>query len=323
MLYSGKILEMNLLERVNHPNYFLAIGKLHTGYIRSFSQNYEAIKEYYNKLNYYKDVITSRLKRNVYRLNKNYPNNFSLHNSNILLMQKDYHRVYNLLKHFRKIKADFKPLNETDFLNFKANYYIYVKFLMVFAITNFNFEAKKDTIIDFNNLNLTFEFKKWQIELKTVDGDILLKIKQEKEYSILISILNDKAGKYDEILSAYPIEVETKHILLSIDDIDSFRRIEQIILRGMIYTTNSFDLCPFCGEKMSFDEKKGEFICFHCRQKIVKKYCDIKKENYFETSIDSFVPKELIKKDAFYHYRNITNYNSKAEFICPYCNKVH
>ena len=30
---------------------------------------------------------------------------------------------------------------------------------------------------DFNNLNLTFEFKKWQIELKTVDGDILLKIK--------------------------------------------------------------------------------------------------------------------------------------------------
>lgn len=88
MLYSGKILEMNLLERVNHPNYFLAIGKLHTGYIRSFSQNYEAIKEYYNKLNYYKDVITSRLKRNVYRLNKNYPNNFSLHNSNILLMQK-------------------------------------------------------------------------------------------------------------------------------------------------------------------------------------------------------------------------------------------
>lgn len=323
MLYSGKILEMNLLESVNHPNYFLAIGKLHTGYIRSFSQNYETIKEYYNKLNYYKDVITSRLKRNVYHLNKNYPNNFSLHNSNILLMQKDYHRVYNLLKHFRKIKADFKPLNETDFLNFKANYYIYVKFLMVFAITNFNFEAQNDTIIDFNNLNLIFEFKKWQIELKTVDGDILLKIKQEKEYSILISILNDKTGKYDEILPAYPIEVETKHILLSIDDIDSFRRIEQIILRGMIYTTNSFDLCPFCGEKMSFDEKKGEFICFHCRQKIVKKYCDIKKENYFETSIDSFVPKELIKKDAFYHYRNITNYNSKAEFICPYCNKVH
>ena len=58
-------------------------------------------------------------------------------------------------------------------------------------------------------------------------------------------------------------------------------------------------------------------------KKDIEKLCKEAKENYFETSIDSFVPKELIKKDAFYHYRNITNYNSKAEFICPYCNKVH
>lgn len=104
MLYSGKILEMNLLERVNHPNYFLALGKLHTGYIRNFSKNYEVINNYYKKLSYDSEILKTRLKRNVYRYNRGYQSNFPLHNSNILQMQKDYHRVYHLLKHFKKIK---------------------------------------------------------------------------------------------------------------------------------------------------------------------------------------------------------------------------
>ena len=40
LIYTNQTIEINLLERVNHLNYFLALGKLHIGYSRSFEAYY-------------------------------------------------------------------------------------------------------------------------------------------------------------------------------------------------------------------------------------------------------------------------------------------
>ena len=72
LMYASNKLEFNLLERVNHIQYFLAIGKLHTGYIRDFNKYYDIAKVYYDRMNLIYTTLSARLKRNVYRLNKNY-----------------------------------------------------------------------------------------------------------------------------------------------------------------------------------------------------------------------------------------------------------
>lgn len=325
MLYSGKILEMNLLERVNHPNYFLALGKLHTGYIRNFSKNYEVINNYYKKLSYDSEILKTRLKRNVYRYNRGYQSNFPLHNSNILQMQKDYHRVYHLLKHFKKIKKNLEILSNDEFLSFKENYKRFVKIITIFAIINFNFGNVNGEKIDFNNLLLNFQFKNWKLVLKENNKGILIELSKDKKYDVLITIMDEFQGPYDEIIPAFPIDINCEQIVLSLDDIDSFRRIEQIILKGMIMSTNSFSDCPFCGEAMTkLDNKlEEEYVCYHCRQIITKKHCNEKNKDYYLTNIDGFKPTEFVKHDAIYHYRNITKCNQVGQFICPCCQKIH
>ena len=64
---SCSTLEFNYLERVNHWDYFLAIGKLHTGYARNFGKYYNKSKELFDRMSLINQALTTRLKRNVYR----------------------------------------------------------------------------------------------------------------------------------------------------------------------------------------------------------------------------------------------------------------
>ena len=240
-------------------------------------------------------------------------------------MQKDYHRVYHLLKHFKKIKKNLEILSNDEFLSFKENYKRFVKIITIFAIINFNFGNVNGEKIDFNNLLLNFQFKNWKLVLKENNKGILIELSKDKKYDVLITIMDEFQGPYDEIIPAFPIDINCEQIVLSLDDIDSFRRIEQIILKGMIMSTNSFSDCPFCGEAMTkLDNKlEEEYVCYHCRQIITKKHCNEKNKDYYLTNIDGFKPTEFVKHDAIYHYRNITKCNQVGQFICPCCQKIH
>lgn len=319
MIFSSKILEMNLLERTNHANYFLALAKLQTGYIRDFSKNYETIKKDYNKLKFLYESISTRLSARVYRLNKNYPKNLSIHNSNILHMQRDYHRVYLTLKNLKKLKGEIEAINEIDLKKLKENYFYYLEILSIFSIINFNFEINNKSKIDFNNLDLNFNLYNYSLNLKKLDDKLLFEIKNDITYTILLTIGKQKDTSYDETISAFTLEDDSS-LLLSIDDIDSFRRIQQFILRGMINSTVNFNTCMYCGEK--FEKKNESYICSYCRTKITKHLCPNFNKFYYTSDIDSYKAKKF-NDDKTYHFRNITKYNLKGEFICPYCNNVH
>nr|MCR5113201.1 DUF2357 domain-containing protein [Acholeplasmatales bacterium] len=136
LIYSSDVLDVNLLERVNHLNYFLALGKLHTSYIRDFSKYYSVSSQIINRLEEINKVVKARLKRPVYRMNKKYKGRFSLHQTNILYMDKNYKKVYSLLKGFKAkdygvddLILDDKKLND--------DYFNYALVLLIFSIGHF------------------------------------------------------------------------------------------------------------------------------------------------------------------------------------------
>lgn len=70
LIYTNQTIEINILERVNHLNYFLALGKLHTGYSRNFSSYYGVATKCLNRLQFILNTIQPRLKRPVYKNNQ-------------------------------------------------------------------------------------------------------------------------------------------------------------------------------------------------------------------------------------------------------------
>ena len=66
-------MEFDLLQRVNHLNYFLALGKLHTGYVRNFDKYYVVSKHCLKELTDIYNTIIPRLKRPVYNFHKTSP----------------------------------------------------------------------------------------------------------------------------------------------------------------------------------------------------------------------------------------------------------
>ena len=72
LISTNQKLEINLLEKENHISYFLALGKLQTGYIRSFSKYLDEAIRCIDKLDYITNVLTARLKNPVYARNKRF-----------------------------------------------------------------------------------------------------------------------------------------------------------------------------------------------------------------------------------------------------------
>ena len=102
--YVNQTMEFDLLQRVNHLNYFLALGKLHTGYVRNFDKYYVVSKHCLSGLTEIYDTIIPRLKRPVYKKNKQRPT--KLKKTNILAMHREYKHIYALQKYFIDSKMD-------------------------------------------------------------------------------------------------------------------------------------------------------------------------------------------------------------------------
>jgi ribosomal protein L37AE/L43A len=353
MVYANEILQFNLLERSNHLNYFLTIGKLHTGYIRDFEKYFALADELYGELQSIANVLQSRLVKPIYQKNKIRNKRLPLKKTNIFIMQKDYHQVYKLAKVFLEKKEAVAPISTPiDEQNLRKNYFNFVQTLIVFAISQFNFEADPKAVMDLNALDLSLSYKGWKVSVRNAEGKaVVVQVSKEKTYSLLFlptldglwtSELEETAAKYphQEALLTEPFEEETLEpnaLFISVEAIDSFRRIQQVLLRAMVLSDAARDECPFCAGKLHKRKKDGAYECDSCHTLIQDAKCPKNGESYTYTDIASYkkipVNPALFGKNEMWRYyrkveaslffRNITKITPKGEFVCPVCHEVH
>jgi len=352
LLYaSNNMLRFDLLEKVNHVNYFLALGKLHTGYIRDFSQYFNLSKTMLNDFSFISQAINPRLKKPIYKKNSNRNKRLALKKTNIFLMQKDYHQVYKTYKYLLGDQTKDKKISESVNLDLLIkNYLTYVQILTIFSVGHFNFEMVPNLKINLSSLDIAFSFKGWKLEIfNNNKQEILLNFTKDKTYRMMITasaygfnLQNNYKKKYgvNEVVVVNQFDddyLERDDVYISMEDIDSFRRIQQIILKGMIYSDTTRDVCPFCGGKLVKDPYFGFYQCANCMTQIKTGVCDETKKPYFYTD-NSHLKKTVMHKSDFKHdeqwyyqkqieslmyFRNITKINNNGEIICPHCNKVH
>lgn len=353
LIYTNRTIEINLLERLNHLSYFLALGKLHTGYVRNFDEYYGISKRCLNKLQYITNTVIPRLKRPVYKNNKVRPAQIKLRKTNILSMHKEYHRVYKLAKSFADNNAAVdENLIAVDQLS--DTYFYFCELLCIFAIGHFNFECDENKTIDFARLNMDFRFKGWSLKLKKAKcGNVPLisvAVKKEKAYvSVFIPSLKEdnedlirtvkNVIQADEYILCTPYENSSeKRILWDISSLESFRRVQQAVLRAMVYADEKRDECPFCKNKLVLSEASNTngspvYECLSCRTEIGEKYCSETQKSFPYTKIANYSKQtsaiveedwmEQRKTEAQMYFRNITELNGDMETICPHCGKAH
>ncbi len=351
LLYASNIMKFNLLEKVNHVNYFLALGKLHTGYIRDFSQYFSLSKELLSELSSIKQVITPRLSRPIYKKNAQRNKSLYLKKTNIFLMQKDYRQIYKTYKYLQSNQIIVQDKKETlDYDVLTQNYLTYVRILTLFAVGHFNFEMHPTTRFNLDFLNAQFTFKGWKLVVSnTIHNEIILDFTKEKTYRMMVTASSFEPVDYETLKKDYGVDelvivnlyeedyLERSDVFISMEDVDSFRRIQQLVLKGMIYSDTERTVCPFCGGKLHKDPHRGYHQCPDCMTQIKEMVCPTTNQSFFYTD-NAHLKKYAInitdyKQDEYWFYkkqiessmffRNITKINHQSEVICPFCNRVH
>ncbi|MDE7263188.1 MAG: hypothetical protein K2N64_00825 [Anaeroplasmataceae bacterium] len=346
LIYTNQTIQINLLERVNHLNYFLALGKLHTGYSRNFDTYYGKSMQSLNKLQFIMNSIVPRLKRPVYKKNKHRPKISRIHKTNILAMHRDYHQIYKLAKYFStKHISVCDDFTTNDYKELQKNYFYFCQLLCIFAIGHFNFVCDEEEVISFSRFEMNFVFKEWKLKLKTLKNkanpEIIITIQKDKDYKIrLIPTLNKELQvdleNADECHICFPYEEMKEGVMIGIDSIESFRRIEQIVLRAMVYTDEKKEECPFCSHKLTLvnDPVLSDYElyeCTSCRTEIGIANCPTTKRTYQFTRIAQLAKSQFIgeewllkrKYEAQMYFRNITPITTDLEIVCPCCNQIH
>lgn len=379
-IYSTSLLDYNASERVDHLSYYLAMGKLHTGYIRDYVKNYAQIDSCINTINSIRKAITSRLHRPVYRNNiKHRYDKFTLRKTNILRMHKDYKRIYSLLKYFQTENITYdENLSCDEPEKFNQTYFWFCELLTIFAISHFNFlvnKSSEEKLIDFDQLNLDFDFVNlghnhcgWKLSLEKERYNgvniIQIEVKKNKTYRLAlipetrieeVKKITERIEGYraSKVIIATPFEDYYDGIYLSVDSINSFRRVQQAVLRAMIYSDTDREVCSFCGDELelmsengkAYEDENGNYIyyCPTCKQQIRTVICPIAKNaknpvnSFFATTIRGYKrymdSNKRISFDQEYmfnrqveeqmHFRNITKITSELDIVCPFCGKVH
>ncbi len=355
MMYDHRDMQFNLLERENHLEYFLAVGKLHIGYVRDYDKYRPKAERCLNKLLFIDNVIRSRLGSNVYKKCQGKTGKFTLKKTNVFRNHKDYFKIYQLLRWFSDIKLYDIEVKDTENIDSIEGYKLFTSLISLFAIGHFNFVFPHAKLIDFNNLNVVCRFGDWGLKLDTINWEGISSLRfvfyKEKPYSILLlpSIepnegkrqLERLKAKYkaDEYLIASPEGEAGEHLYISLFDIESFRRIQQLLLRGMIYSDIKRDICPFCGGVLNNETNvNGEaFACSACRTVIKHNICPTVNKEYITTEIKNFKTsrsafegvvlrdKQLYSREieASLHFRNITAIKEGGISLCPHCGDLH
>ncbi|MDE5715514.1 MAG: hypothetical protein K2I42_05210, partial [Anaeroplasmataceae bacterium] len=205
-------------------------------------------------------------------------------------------------------------------------------------------------------MNIKFQFKDWTLNIKKIEQDQLslieMEIKKDSNYKIIfiptIEQNNEQFFKIkefyfaDEYIICRPYHmIGNQECFISISNIESFRRIQQIILRTMIYTDEKRVECPFCNHQLTQVKQEEEissfYICPSCRTEIHQGFCSTEKKKYFYTRIAN-LPKNRVREEDYakedrwlyrqkaegqMFYRNITKLTNDGEEICPHCKQVH
>ncbi len=349
ILYANRDLKFNLLESETHMMYFLSIGKFHASYVRDYAK-YTAIAEKLKEKALFIDrVVRARLSRPVYKNCKRYPGVLPLKKTNIFRMDKEYHKIYVLSKRLLESGTRTEDYTLSEQNGQYEGYGHFCTLLSLFAAGHFNFTFSEDKNIDFINTDTVCTFDKWKLRLKSVMCKglkaILFSVSKDTVHkTLLLTAPNTEVGnrtlailkksyKADEYLLACPSE-EDNAVYISIYDIDSFRRLQQIILKGMIYSDQTRDVCPFCGQPLErVDGKNGlYFECAYCRTQIKTETCPETNKPFEVTRIKNLIvhndtstlsAKKGKPSAALMHFRNITAIGSNAEPICPKCGRIH
>lgn len=357
MIYTTQTIEFNLLERVNHLNYFLALGKIHIGYSQNYAGHYGTAVRCLNKLQFIYNTIVPRLKRPVYKKNKNRHDNVKIHKTNILSMHKEYHRIYKLALFFAHNGSEPSvEITNKDLVALIKNYYYFCQALCIFAVGHFNFNCDATKAFDMSKFSLAFEFKKWSLKLERMTVDnwrvLAISVKKNRLYKVILipSLFNNNDAllqsvkdsvKADEYIVCTPYDendqADTSTVLVGITSIESFRRVLQIILRAMIYADENREECPFCNSKLTVNSELSTaenpvYECLACRTQIYKAKCPETDKPYFYTKIEGQSPYqtgggevwlEKRKDEGKMYFRNITETDDEFNPVCPHCGKVH
>ncbi len=339
VLYSNRDLHFNLLERENHLSYFLALGKLHTGYVRDNSKYGVICETCLEKLKFINRVLKPYLSKPVYKRCKKVTAKMTLRKTNIFRNDKDYGRIYKLIKYFALKENKISNSLKADVMSVKnEGYFHYCTLITIFGISHFNFNFSENTIFDFKKLNADATFKEYSLKIETVNENninaLKISVKRNTLYSIVLipEVSHFENNELFElakqtfnvneihILSSFRENNET--IFLSPFDIESFRKIQQLVLKAMVYSDSTYDFCPFCGENLKLDGNK--YFCKFCRTEIAENTCPETEHSYKSITISNLKVNHLEqRKDALMHFRNITEISPAADIVCPYCKQIH
>lgn len=351
MLFSDPSLSFNLLERTNHPAYFLALGKLHYGYASDHGKYDLPAQRIYNKLLFIERVTRAAISSEVYKRCIGKDRYFKLKKTTVFRTHKDYRRVYSLLKWFSQHGLDPYGIREESDgePRLKEGYDTFCLMVCIFAAAHFNFRIEEAAEINFDSTSLCACFCSYQLKISTLPiGEIKgvrITVTKDSTYSvILIPAPDAQTGarlckllplKYDadEFVALTDEPSDESSLCVSLYSIDSFRRIQQLLLRSLIRSADTYEVCPFCSSKQmltpSVDGEDESHLCTYCRTIIKKKVCPTAGLPFLSTSMMGFTPPiaalshESESAEGLMSYRNITRINARGNPICPYCNSVH
>ena len=342
IIYTKEVTKVNLLDRVNHINYFLALGKLQTSYVKHFNKYYMLANKDLDELFKILPVIKARTQTKLYQKNRRRNHNLKLHKTNIFLMQKDYRAIYKLYNFLKTKALKKKSIEDPNLEEVLNNYIDYLKILVIFSLGHFNFIT--DDEIDLKHLNVNFKLDEWLINLKEEETSLILSFRKDKTYKLKLVPLTKKTNlersldSDDTVFVSYQEEpyLKTDKLFISIENVDSFRRIQALILKGMIESDLKREKCPFCQETLSFNPSLKLYECPICKTEIHDAYCLTKQKEYHYTKLAHFKAKteDLIsfrddewlynrKIESMMYFRNITKIDENGEIVCPLCGKVH
>lgn len=337
LIYTNRTIQIDLLERVNHLDYFLALGKLHIGYSKSFDAYYPLAARCLNKLNFILNSIVPRLKRPVYDNNRLRPKGLKVRKTNILSMHREYHQIYRLAKFFRsRSDAPDKDQTDAELADLEKTYFFYCQALLAFAVGNFGFACDEKRIFNFTRTMPRFTFKTWTVELKktAVGKTPIVEINVEKDLQYRIILIPSLSADDPELLQAVRAAAPAdEHIVCSpygdcgngaafidITSIESFRRLQRIVLRGMIYADTQRTECPFCSNKLTASGgANAVYECLSCRTEIREAVCAATGEKYYYTGIKGLRPGSDGLDEGAMYYRNITELDGDLAPVCPHC----
>ena len=351
IMYSCQPMRFNLLERTNHLMYFLAIGKLHVGYAHAQDKYHQAHQRCLEKLLFIEKTLHSKLHSPVYKFCKKDHSRLTLKKTNVFRLQKDYKQVYALVKMFGETDETLSVKRAEAILP-EDGYADYCTLLSLFALGHFNFEFDEKQKLNFAHLDAKCNFRGWQVRVERLSLDdvsgLKFTVNKETSYSVcLIFYQNEKISPEklhafqesypaNEYLFAEPSDYGAKDkVYLNLFDIDSFRRIQQFVLRGMVYADEKREVCPFCGAPLTQGEHGHE--CAMCKTLICTRVCEETGKPYFTTELKDYKPPVRRKADdmekpiffsdkeaeAALFFRNITPISATRKPRCPHCGKLH